>query len=173
MAIMLALRPISYKDACAYVLAYHRHHSFPQGHKYSIGAAVLGELVGVVMVGRPVARRLQDGYTVEVTRLCTNGTYNACSFLYGAASRAARATRATRACALRWRAPTRAVAALRACAAGRCGSMVMGTIVADHPGPWRSAEMDLAPCGFGAARIMIKSGSSAIPISAISYKNNS
>ena len=49
----------------------------------------------------------------------------------------------------------------------------MGTIVADHPGPWRSAEMDLAPCGFGAARIMIKSGSSAIPISAISYKSNS
>ena len=41
--------------------------------------------------GRPVARRLDDGYTLEVNRLCTDGTPNACSILYAAAYRAARA----------------------------------------------------------------------------------
>ncbi len=30
-----------------------------------------------------------DGATAEVTRLCTDGTKDACSFLYGAAARAA------------------------------------------------------------------------------------
>src|ERR1035441_8056475 len=47
------------------------------------------KLVGVAIVGRPVARRLDDGETLEVTRLCTDGTPNACSFLYGACRRAA------------------------------------------------------------------------------------
>ena len=43
------------------------------------------------MVGRPVARMLNDGATLEVNRLCTDGTPNACSMLYGAAWRAAKA----------------------------------------------------------------------------------
>jgi hypothetical protein len=55
----------------------------------SLGAAVGETLVGVVIVGRPVARMRDDGHTLEVTRLCTDGTKNACSFLYGAAARAA------------------------------------------------------------------------------------
>ncbi len=50
-----------------------------------------GEVVGVAMVGRPVARHLQDGWTAEVTRCCTTGVKNACSMLYGACWRAARA----------------------------------------------------------------------------------
>lgn len=50
-----------------------------------------GLLRGVAIVGRPVARHLQDGYTAEVTRLCTDGTPNACSMLYEAAWRAAKA----------------------------------------------------------------------------------
>lgn len=66
----------------------HRHHTPPQGHKFSVGAALGDMLVGVVIVGRPVARGRQDGRTLEVTRLATDGTPNACSFLYGAARRA-------------------------------------------------------------------------------------
>ena len=47
--------------------------------------------MGVAICGRPVARQLDDGYTLEVNRLCTDGTPNACSILYAAAYRAARA----------------------------------------------------------------------------------
>lgn len=80
--------PIDFADAAAFVRLHHRHHTPPIGHKFSIGAADDGELVGVVIVGRPVSRRRDDGATLEVTRLCTVGTKNACSFLYGAAARA-------------------------------------------------------------------------------------
>lgn len=61
------------------------------GHKFSIGCVADGELVGVVIAGRPVSRYLDDGLTLEVTRLCSTGEKNACSILYGAAARAARA----------------------------------------------------------------------------------
>jgi hypothetical protein len=56
---------------------------------FSLGAALGGVIVGVAIVGRPVSRMRDDGETAEITRLCTDGTRNACSFLYGAASRAA------------------------------------------------------------------------------------
>ena len=59
------------------------------GHLFSIGAAFGDVIVGVVIVGRPVARMRDDGETAEVTRLCTTGEKNACSFLYGAAAKAA------------------------------------------------------------------------------------
>lgn len=81
--------PVSFADACAFVAEHHRHHVAPVGHKFSIGAASGTELVGVVIVGRPVSRMRDDGATLEVTRLATDGTRNACSFLYGAAARAA------------------------------------------------------------------------------------
>lgn len=87
----LTLRPISFRDACAFIDRLHRHHKPPQGHKFSIGAERAGSLVGVAVIGRPVARMADDGYTAEVTRLCTDGTPNACSLLYGAAARAAKA----------------------------------------------------------------------------------
>lgn len=67
----------------------HRHHTPPIGHLFSIGAFEDDRLCGVVIVGRPVARGRQDGFTAEVTRLCTDGTKDACSFLYGRASKAA------------------------------------------------------------------------------------
>ncbi|MDO4563941.1 MAG: hypothetical protein Q4C12_08965 [Clostridia bacterium] len=87
---MLELIPISLKQANEYVEMYHRHHKATRGHKFSL-AAIDGErLVGVAIVGRPVSRHLDDGYTLEVNRLCTNGTQNACSFLYAAAGRVAR-----------------------------------------------------------------------------------
>ena len=88
---MLRLRPISLRDANEYVRKYHRHHKPVAGHKFSIGCEADGELVGVIIAGRPVSRYLDDGFTLEVTRLCTNGAKNACSFLYGAAARAAAA----------------------------------------------------------------------------------
>jgi hypothetical protein len=81
--------PLTFKQAADFVREHHRHHTPPVGHKFSIGAVANDELVGVVIVGRPVARRRDDGSTLEVTRLCTTGHPNACSFLYGAAARAA------------------------------------------------------------------------------------
>jgi len=80
--------PINFSDAANFVRLHHRHHTPPSGHKFSIGAVDDGGLVGVVIVGRPVSRRRDDGATLEVTRLCTIGAKNACSFLYGAAARA-------------------------------------------------------------------------------------
>ena len=80
---------IALSDANDFVSDHHRHHKPVVGHKFSIGAAMGEQIVGVVIVGRPVARRRDDGLTLEVTRLATDGTRNACSFLYGAAARAA------------------------------------------------------------------------------------
>ncbi len=89
---MLHLTPVSLAQANAFVAEYHRHHKPVTGHKFSIGcAAADGALVGVAIVGRPVSRYLDDGLTLEVTRLCTTGAKNACSMLYGAAARAAKA----------------------------------------------------------------------------------
>lgn len=85
----LQAAPISFADAAAFVMKHHRHHTPPVGHKFSIAAMAGETLVGVVIVGRPVARRRDDGLTLEVTRLCTDGLSNVCSFLYGAAARAA------------------------------------------------------------------------------------
>ena len=81
--------PLLLSDANAFVEAHHRHHPPVVGHKFSIGAALDGELVGVVIVGRPISRHRDDGLTLEVTRLCTDGTRNTCSFLYGRAAKAA------------------------------------------------------------------------------------
>lgn len=85
----LSAAPISFEDAAEFVRAHHRHHTPPVGHKFSIAAMAGHDLVGVVIVGRPVARRRDDGQTLEVTRLCTVGHANACSFLYGRAAKAA------------------------------------------------------------------------------------
>ena len=88
---MLMLIPVSLAEANAFVAQHHRHHKPVTGHKFSIGCTADGQLVGVAIVGRPVSRYLDDGQTLEVNRLCTDGTKNACSMLYAAAWRAARA----------------------------------------------------------------------------------
>lgn len=80
--------PLTLSEANVFVAEHHRHHQPVVGHKFTIGAAEDGEIVGVCIVGRPVARGRDDGWTLEVTRLCTDGTRNACSLLYGAAARA-------------------------------------------------------------------------------------
>ena len=81
--------PMSLAEANAFVAKYHRHHRPVVGHKFSIGAVLGGVVVGACIVGRPVSRHRDDGATLEVARLCTDGTRNACSFLYGRATRAA------------------------------------------------------------------------------------
>ena len=88
---MLKLTPISLKDANTFVASHHRHHKPVVGHKFSLGCVQDGRLVGVAIVGRPVSRYLDDGTTLEVNRLCSTGERNVCSFLYGAAARAAKA----------------------------------------------------------------------------------
>jgi hypothetical protein len=87
---MLDLQPILFEDACQYVRQHHRHHIPPQGHKFSIVVADQQKVVGVVMVGRPVARHLDNGRTLEVIRCCTDGTKHAASMLYAAAWRTAK-----------------------------------------------------------------------------------
>lgn len=85
----LSLLPLDLAEANAFVSRWHRHHRPVVGHKFSLGAALGETVIGVAIVGRPVSRHRDDGMTLEVTRLCTDGTRNACSFLYGAAARAA------------------------------------------------------------------------------------
>jgi hypothetical protein len=87
----MILRPCELSEASAFVTRLHRRHRKPVGHRFSLKSVLDGVTVGVVIVGRPVSRHQQDGETVEITRLCTDGTANACSFLIGAAKRAARA----------------------------------------------------------------------------------
>lgn len=87
---------IKLPEANDFVLRLHRHHKPVVGHLFSLGAVLDDQLVGVAIVGRPVARMRDDGVTAEVTRLCTDGTRNACSFLYGASARAAFALGFTR-----------------------------------------------------------------------------
>ena len=87
----LALCPITITEAKAFVAEHHRHHKAPQGGLFAVACQADGAIVGVAVVGRPSARLSADGYTAEVTRLCTTGQPNACSVLYSAAWRAARA----------------------------------------------------------------------------------
>jgi hypothetical protein len=87
----LGLAALSLKAAARFVAEHHRHNRPPQGGLFAVGAKRGAQLVGVAIIGRPIARMLSDGETCEVTRLCTDGARNACSLLYGAAARAAKA----------------------------------------------------------------------------------
>lgn len=85
----LRLVPITFKAAKAFIAEHHRHNKPPTGGKFALGAVAEDTLVGVAVVGRPVARMLDDGFTAEVTRVCVieGAPMNACSFLYGRAWR--------------------------------------------------------------------------------------
>lgn len=82
--------PLELSQANEFVSQLHRHHDAVYRDKYRIGASLNGKLVGIVQVGRPVSRMLDDGKTVEVVRLCTDGTKDVCSFLYSRAARIAK-----------------------------------------------------------------------------------
>ena len=87
----LQLVPLNLDEANALVAALHRHHKPTPGAKFALGAADGERVCGAVIVGRPVSRMLDNGTTLEVNRCVTDGTRNACSFLYGAAWRATKA----------------------------------------------------------------------------------
>lgn len=87
---MLTIKPISLAQANAFIIDKHRHHDKVQGHKYSLACYDGDQLCGVACVGRPVGRYLDNGETLEVTRLCTDGTYNACSILYARCAKVAK-----------------------------------------------------------------------------------
>ncbi len=93
--ISLHVRPCSLSDAQRLVIALHRHHGPVVGHKFSLQAystdTICRREEGAVIVGRPVSRHLDDGQTLEITRLVTSGTINVASMLLGAAARVARA----------------------------------------------------------------------------------
>ena len=88
----LRVIPLTLKQANDFVGTVHRHHKPVTGHRFSVGAIDdSAKLVGVAIVGRPVARAIDQNMVAEVTRLATDGTDNACSALYGACARAAKA----------------------------------------------------------------------------------
>ncbi|MCM1055621.1 MAG: GNAT family N-acetyltransferase [Bacteroides sp.] len=82
--------PITLRSANDFVAKFHRHHKPTVVCKFSIGCEEKGQLVGVAICGRPVSRHLDDGKTLEINRLCTDGTKNACSKLYSACVRIAK-----------------------------------------------------------------------------------
>lgn len=86
----LHVREIELRDANAFVNTRHRHLAGVVGHKFSIGVFTGSRLVGVAIIGRPLARFLDNGNTLEILRVATDGTRNACSKLLGAARRGAR-----------------------------------------------------------------------------------
>jgi hypothetical protein len=90
--VSLRIVPVTFRQAASFVEEHHRHHKPPRGMKFAVGVALGDELVGVAMVGRPVARFLDDGTTLEVNRTAVaDCERNANSMLYGAAWRAAKA----------------------------------------------------------------------------------
>ncbi len=87
----LQLIPLTQRQAREFVGRYHRHNLPPRGDIIRVGLQSQRTIVAVGMAGRPVARGLDDGTTIEITRICTLGTPNAASRLYGALCRAAKA----------------------------------------------------------------------------------
>lgn len=89
--IKLTIRPVELREANEFIEALHRHHRKVQGHRFSLGVYDEdGVLRGVAVVGRPVNRNFNPKEVLEVTRLCTDGCFNACSKLYSAVARVAR-----------------------------------------------------------------------------------
>jgi len=86
----MVIVPIFQDEAFSFVKQFHRHLSPPRGSVFQIAASDGIKILGVAIVGRPVSRFLCDGFTLEVLRLCTDGTPNVCSFLYSAAWRTAK-----------------------------------------------------------------------------------
>lgn len=87
---MLVPQHVELAEANQFVADLHRHHKPVMGHRFSVGVSDGHYLRGVAIVGRPVARAVDHHDVVEVTRLCTDGTKNACSFLYSLCARVAK-----------------------------------------------------------------------------------
>ena len=85
----MKLVPLTFRQASAIVVQYHRHNKPVTGGRFCLGAEHNGLLVGVAIVGRTIARLLHTDLTAEVTRLCVvpSAPKNTCSFLYAGARR--------------------------------------------------------------------------------------
>lgn len=86
----MEIRPITFREASDFINKHHRHHKATVGCKFCVSVWDGDKIVGVAICGRPVSRYLDDGTVCEINRLCTDGTYNACSMLYGACCRIAK-----------------------------------------------------------------------------------
>ena len=87
----LRIIPLDLKEANGIVYKFHRHHKPAVGHRFSLGVLNdSGEVVGAAIASRPIARRTDQKFVLEVTRVATDGTKNASSILLGAVARAAR-----------------------------------------------------------------------------------
>jgi hypothetical protein len=87
----LRIVPVNLDEANDFVRRLHRHNKALPGAKFSIGVKdEEGVLRGVAIIGRPTSPKIDQRFTIEIRRVCTDGTRNACSILYGAARRAAR-----------------------------------------------------------------------------------
>jgi hypothetical protein len=141
----LRIVPVSFREAQAFIAAWHRHHKPPRGMKFCLGVAAGDVLVGVATAGRPVNRNYQDGLTLEVNRTCTDETPNANSMLYGACWRAAKALGYCR--LITYNQEGESGASLRA--AG-------WRVVAERParGPWKYASQPRDPSTAGVARTL-------------------
>lgn len=126
---MLEIRPMHLKPAREFVGKYHRHNIPPVGGKFAISCFEGERLCGVAICGRPTARKLDDGATLEIYRNCTDGTRNACTKLYGACVRDRPAIWDTRrSLPTRWRAKTalHSRGKLHVRGIGRAGSLGQG-----------------------------------------------
>ena len=87
MAKYLSCIPLTLKDANKFVKEFHRHNKDCRGHRFSIGAIYKDELVGVAIIGRPIARKLDQKLIAEVLRNCVKpaAPKGTCSFLYSKA----------------------------------------------------------------------------------------
>ena len=86
----MRIKPITFRQASEFINQHHRHRKATVGCKFCIGLFDNDEMIGCAVCGRPVGRFLDDGLTCEINRLCTDGTKNACSMLYGACCRVAK-----------------------------------------------------------------------------------
>jgi hypothetical protein len=129
----LTVVPVALSEAKEFVRNFHRHNKPPVGHVFSLGASDGETLIGVAICGQPVARMLDDGETLEVTRCCVLDTApkGACSFLYSRAWRAARALGWAR--LITYTLHTESGASLRG-----AGWKMVGTIPARDPKDWQS-----------------------------------
>lgn len=92
----MRIEPITLRAACDFIARHHRHNKPPRGWKFGVSLWLAtdefaADMVGVATAGRPIARAFDDGFTLEVSRTCTDGTRNANSMLYGAIWRAGKA----------------------------------------------------------------------------------
>lgn len=83
--------PLTLRQANDFVELHHRHsaRTANDGGKFAIGLTVDDELIGVAIVGRPVARMLAEVGTAEVLRLCVTpaAPKGACARLYARCKR--------------------------------------------------------------------------------------